>query len=71
MYLMWYDDNPKTPAAVRLTAACEAYAARWHTPATVAIVNECDRDAAAPAGVELRVSQYVSKNNYQIGRSES
>jgi hypothetical protein len=73
LYLFWQDTNPKTPVPQRLEAACDAYAARFGRPATLALLSpeEAEQGHAAPAGVALRARAQLQRNTYWIGREEA
>jgi hypothetical protein len=73
IYLMWYDDHPKTAIPARLAAACAAYALRFGIPATLALLSpeEAEQGHAAPAGVALRARAQLQRNTYWIGREEA
>lgn len=69
MYLMWFDDSPKRPAAEKIAAAVEAYTRHFGVAPSVVLVNEADREATA-AGVRVDVASFVRRDNYWVGRDE-
>ena len=67
LYLHWYDDNLKKDIATKIADACTAYAHRYGTPPTVALVNEMDAAPASVAGVVTRVERRIGRNNVHVG----
>ena len=68
LYLGWQDDNPKTTPARRIADACAAYARRFGTPPTVALVNEaqlCEVD-----GLVVRSAGYIRKDIVWVGENQ-
>lgn len=66
-FLMWYDDNPKTPVARKITEAIEAYKARFPgVQPTLVLVNEAD--VTTIEGITVRAMPTVSRNTYWVGQ---
>jgi hypothetical protein len=69
-FLMWYDDNPKTPFPDKITAAIAAYVKRFRgAQPTLVLVNEAD--AVELAGVTVRGVVTVQRNTILVGRQNA
>lgn len=66
MYMMWYDDSPKTSQETKIERAAAAYKARFGERPTVALVSP--GEVVSVEGIVVRGSAYVGKNNVQVGR---
>lgn len=69
LYLAWYDDS-KRPMDVKIDDAARAYAARFGTRPTVALVSEDDSAPTAVAGCAVRTERRIGRNNIHVGRHE-
>jgi hypothetical protein len=65
MYLGWFDDNPKKPAALKIEEAIGAYVDRFKARPNVVLVNEADR--ADINGILVRSEGYIRRNNIWVG----
>ncbi len=69
-FLMWYDDNPKTPVSQKIAAAIHAYQARFPgVKPTLILVNEAE--IATVEGITVRGVATVSRHTYWVGQLES
>lgn len=68
LYLGWQDDNPKTTPARRIADACAAYARRFGTPPTVALVNEAQ--ICEVEGLTVRSEGYIRKDIVWVGENQ-
>jgi len=70
-FLMWYDDNPKTPIINRIRAAITAYQTRFPgTNPTLVLVSITDHPGLPPAidGISIQRSPTVLPNTYWVGQ---
>ncbi|WP_322814004.1 hypothetical protein [Chloroflexus sp.] len=66
-FLMWYDDNPKTPVVRKITEAIEAYKARFPgVQPTLVLVNEAE--VTTIEGITVRAMPTVNRNTYWVGQ---
>lgn len=67
VYMMWFDDNPKTPVADKVSAAVAAYVRHFKAQPNVVLVNELDKAAPAPKGIAVKAESFVRPNNFWVG----
>jgi hypothetical protein len=67
MFLMWFDDNAKKPIATKLAEGAAAYQKHFGHACNVVIVNDADKDTPAPAGLTVKATAYVRRNNFWFG----
>jgi hypothetical protein len=65
MYLLWYDDNTKKAAKVKIEEAIDAYKDRFKSKPNVVLVNEADRTEIN--GVLIRSEGFIRRNNFWVG----
>ena len=63
-YLLWFDDNPRKPAPVKVAEAAIAYRERFKVDPDTILVNQAD--FCELPGVQ--VAGYVRKNHFWVGR---
>lgn len=67
-FLMWYDDNPKTPVAQKIAAAIAAYKMRFPgVEPTLVLVNEAE--VTPVEGIAVRGMVTVSRHTYWVGQA--
>ena len=69
LYLIWYDDNSKTPVVDKIQAAMVAYVARFKMHPNLVLVNTVDRTEMAD--MLVRCERTVPPNTFWIGREEA
>lgn len=68
-FLMWYDDNPKTPVTQKIAAAIAAYKARFPgVEPTLVLVNEAE--VTSIEGIIVRGVVTVSRHTYWVGQRQ-
>ncbi|GIV87957.1 MAG: hypothetical protein KatS3mg055_0475 [Chloroflexus sp.] len=66
-FLMWYDDNPKTPVTQKIAAAINAYKARFPgVEPTLVLVNEAE--VIPIEGITVRGMVTVNRHTYWVGQ---
>jgi len=65
VYLLWYDDNAKKAARLKIEEAIDAYTDRFKSRPNVVLVNEADR--AEIKGMLVRSEGYIRRNNFWVG----
>ena len=66
LFLMWYDDNPKTTTALKVEAAMAAYANRFGgVKPNIVLCNEAE--TLEVQGAEVRGLASIGKNNFWVG----
>lgn len=65
LFLVWYDDNPKIPVAQKITAATEAYAARFGLRPNLALIPVAE--SAEVQNVEVRPLITINRHTYWVG----
>ena len=68
-YLVWFDDDRKKAASIKIEEAIEAYKRRTGRHPNVVLINERDR-GELPAGIRLRTPPYVQPSNFYVGVEE-
>jgi hypothetical protein len=68
MYYGWFDDNPKTPAALKIQDAIDAYIRRFSKRPNVVLVNEAD--IVELQGMTIRPESFIRRNNFWVGYEE-
>ena len=68
LFLVWYDDNSKTPLADKFQAAIAAYVARFQASPSLVLVNVADYMELAD--VQVRHERTVQPNTFWIGRED-
>jgi len=69
LYMMWFDDSAKKPAAVKIEEAVAAYVRHFNARPNIVLVNELDR--AEVPGVRVRCESYVRRDNFWVGYEEA
>jgi capsid portal protein len=64
-YLMWYDDNPKTPLVKKIEQAIHAYSRRFAHNPNIVLVNTAE--VAEYQGVNIQCVDFVRRNNFWVG----
>lgn len=70
MYLLWFDDNGKKAASIKIAEGIAAYTDRFHTRPNTVLVNKDEVLGEPVAGVTIRDVSYVRKSNFWIGRTD-
>jgi len=69
LFLVWYDDNMKTPVVDKIQAAIAAYVERFKLRPSLVLVNVIDHMELAD--VLVRHERTVQPNTFWVGREES
>jgi hypothetical protein len=69
LFLVWYDDSPKTPVVEKIQAAIAAYVARFLVRPSLVLVNVVDHMELAD--VQVRYERTVQPNTFWVGREDS
>jgi len=69
LFLVWYDDSPKTLVVDKLQAAIAAYVERFHARPSLVLVNVVDHMELAD--VQVRHERTVQPNTFWVGREDS
>lgn len=69
-YLMWFDDDRKKAADIKIAEAVAAYERRTGRRPNVVLINESDQ-ADSPQGVRLRPLSYIQPFNFYVGVEEA
>lgn len=67
IFLMWYDDKPKTTMATKIADACAAFHARFGVSANVALVP-LDSPVEPVPGIDVRTAATIGKGMVWVGR---
>jgi hypothetical protein len=65
VYLLWYDDNVKKAAKLKIEEAIDAYTDRFKSRPNVVLVNEAD--CTEIQGMLVRSEGYIRRNNFWVG----
>ncbi len=69
-YMMWFDDDRKKPATLKIEEAVTAYERRFHRPPNVVLVSEREEvDAGMP--MQLRPQPFVRPSHFYVGYEEA
>ncbi len=67
-FLMWYDDNPKTPVQQKIAAAIAAYQVRFPgVQPSLVLVNEAE--VVSFEGITVRSAPTVGRYTYWVGQA--
>ena len=69
LFLVWYDDNSKTPVADKIQAAIAAYIVRFQTRPSLVLVNAVDH--MERADVLVRSERTVQPNSFWVGLDDA
>jgi hypothetical protein len=68
LFLVWFDDTPKTPVADKIRAAIAAYVVRFQAHPNLVLVNVIDHILLAD--VQVRHERTVQPNTFWVGRED-
>lgn len=69
-YMMWFDDDRKKSATLKIEEAVTAYERRFNRPPNVVLVSEREEvDAAMP--MQLRPQPFVRPSHFYVGYEEA
>ena len=69
LFLVWFDDNPKTLVADKIQAAIAAYVERFQARPGLVLVNAVDQMELA--GVVVRSERTVQPNTFWVGLDDA
>jgi hypothetical protein len=69
VFLVWFDDTPKTPVVDKIRAAMAAYVKRFQVDPSLVLVNVVDHMELAD--VQVRHERTVQPNTFWVGREDS
>lgn len=69
-YLMWFDDDRKKTAGVKIEEAVAAYERRFRKHPNVVLLSEHDRPDTL-TDVRLRPLPYIRPSNFYVGFEEA
>ena len=69
LFLVWYDDSPKTLVADKIQAAIAAYVERFQARPSLVLVNAVDQMEVA--GVLVRSERIVQPNTFWVGLEDA
>ena len=70
MFLMWFDDDRKKSATIKIAEALSAYEKRMGGRANVVLVHQ-DEVGEAPGRVSVRSVPYIQRSNFYVGVEEA
>jgi hypothetical protein len=65
VYMMWFDDSAKKPAAIKIEEAVAAYVKHFRARPNLVLVNEADRTELP--GMLIRSASFVRRDNFWVG----
>jgi hypothetical protein len=68
LYLVWFDDTPKTPVVDKIRAAMAAYVARFQVHPSLVLVNVADHMELAD--IQVRHERTIQPNTFWVGRED-
>ena len=68
-FLVWFDDNSKTPIADKIQAAIAAYVERFQDRPSLVLVNAVDH--MERADVLVRTDRMVQPNSFWVGLDDA
>ena len=68
-FLVWFDDNSKTPVADKIQAAIAAYVARFQDRPSLVLVNAVDH--LERTDVQVRTDRMVQPNSFWVGLDDA
>ena len=68
LFLVWFDDAPKTPVVDKIRAAMAAYVVRFQDRPNLVLVNVVDH--LELADVQVRHERTVQPNTFWVGRED-
>jgi hypothetical protein len=69
LFLVWYDDNSKTPVADKIQAAIAAYVTRFQARPSLVLVNAVDH--MERTDVLVRSERTVQPNSFWVGLDDA
>jgi hypothetical protein len=69
LFLLWYDDSPKTPVADKIQAAIAAYARRFQARPSLVLVNVVDY--MERTDILVRSARTVQPNTFWVGLDDA